>query len=67
PLAFHLACELILVTGRACKHRHLEELRPLSILVQHVNLRHVITYMLSIVLLPLSILYIIVRSIIVYL
>ena len=67
PLAFHLACELILVTGRACKHRHLAELRPLSILVQHVNLRHVIAYMLSIVLLPLSILYIIVRSIIVYL
>ena len=67
PLAFHLACELILITGRACKHRHLAELRPLSILVQHVNLRHVITYMLSIVLLPLSILYIIVRSIIVYL
>ena len=67
PLAFHLACELILVTGRACKHRQLAELRPLSILVQHANLRHVIAYMLSIVLLPLSILYIIVRSIIVYL
>lgn len=67
PLAFHLACELILIAGRACKHRKLAELRPLSILTKDTCPRIISTIILSAILSPLSILYIIVRSIIVYL
>lgn len=66
-LAFRLSCELLLIVGRACKHRRPSELRPLSLLTHHTNLRLLMAITLAILLLPLSTLYIIIRSIIIYL
>lgn len=67
PLAFRLSCEVLLILGRAIKHRKPCELSPLKILTQGMSLRKFMEIMLSVLLLPVSVLYVIVRSIIVYL
>ncbi len=67
PLAFHLSCEMMLVVGRALKHRCAGELTPLGILAQDISPRSIVIMIMAIVVLPFSILYIIIRSIIVYL
>ena len=67
PLSFRLSCEILLIAGRALKHRKAGELSPLKILAQGTSLRTVMAIMLSVLLLPLSALYVVIRSIIVYL
>ena len=67
PLSFRLSCEILLIAGRALKHRKAGELSPLKILAQGTSLRTVMALVLSVLLLPLSALYVIIRSIIVYL
>lgn len=67
PLAFRLSCENLLIAGRALKHRKPAELSPLKILTHNLSLRNVLGIVLSVLMLPLSVLYVIIRSIIVYL
>ena len=67
PLAFRLSCENLLIAGRALKHRKPAELSPLKMLTHNLSLRNVLGIVLSVLMLPLSVLYVIIRSIIVYL
>ena len=67
PLTFRLSCELLLIAGRALKHRNLDELYPISILRKGISMRMTTGLVLSVLILPLSILYVFIRSLIVYL
>lgn len=64
--AIRLSCELLLTAGRAVKHISLSALRPLTLLGSNVSAQSICVIALSIPLLHVSLLYVAVRSVLVY-
>lgn len=64
--AFRLSCELMLTAGRSVKHTSLVALKPIALLWHDISIQSICITILSIILLPISLLYIVLRSVFVY-
>lgn len=66
PWAFRLSCEFTLITGRAVKHHSMSAFKPIGRLCESLSIRTAYITLLTIIMLPLCILYVLLRSLLVY-